>query len=169
MVLTVIGSDRPGLVQTLADIVVEQGGNWERSQLAQLAGAFAGILVVNVPDTHAVQLRASLEALGGVLHVGIYEGEPVVADMTGQVVRLDLLGNDRPGIVRELSAVFARHGISIDDLTTQTREAPMAGGQLFEAHVSAVVASDEALHALRVDLEAVAAELMVDVTLDTTA
>lgn len=170
MVLTVIGSDRPGLVQTLADIVVEHGGNWERSQLAQLAGAFAGIVAVDVSDAQADGLRAALARLDGVLHVNVLERrEDSLPSTPGRLVRLDLLGNDRPGIVRELSAVFAAHAISIDTMETQTLEAPMAGGQLFEAHIGAIVASDEALRALRADLEAVAAELMVDVTLDTSA
>ncbi|MFV0451874.1 MAG: glycine cleavage system protein R [Propioniciclava sp.] len=166
MVLTVIGADRPGLVQRLADVVLSHGGSWERSQLAQLAGLFAGIVVVEVPDGRAAELRGALGALDGVLHVAVHPGvgRPSTAT-TARAVTLDLLGNDRPGIVRELSAVFAGHGLSITDLTTDSREAPMAGGRLFEAHVSAETGPDVDLDALREELEGVAAELMIDLTL----
>ncbi|MFV0406645.1 MAG: glycine cleavage system protein R, partial [Propioniciclava sp.] len=143
MVLSVIGSDRPGLVQTLVEVVLAQGGNWERSQLAQLEGLFAGIVVVDVADDRAAALRESLRSLEGILHVAVHDPDGAALTLEpGHTVTLDLLGNDRPGIVRELSAVFAHHQISIADLTTASREAPMAGGRLFEAHLSAAVTAD---------------------------
>ncbi len=173
LVLTVIGEDRPGLVQALADAVASHAGNWERSQLAHLAGTFAGIVVVEVPDDRADGLRAALDALAGVLHVGVHAapGSPGAAAAAAteatatRVVTLDLLGNDRPGIVKELSGVFTRHGLSIDELTTDTRDAPMAGGRLFEAHIVATGTADT--DAVRDDLERLASELMVDIDLDT--
>lgn len=169
MVLTVIGSDRPGLVQTLADVVLEYGGSWERSQLAQLAGLFAGIVVVEVGDGGAGPLRQALSSLEGVLHVQIHDGVPYPAlETSGRMIAVDLLGNDRPGIVRELSTVFARHQVSIDDLATESREAPMAGGRLFEARLRAAIPDGIDIDALQRDLEALATELMVDVTVAAT-
>lgn len=167
MVLTVIGADRPGLVQMLADVVLDHGGNWERSQLAHLDGLFAGIVVVTVASERAEDLRDALCSLDGVLHVAVHDPEMgALSSDTGRDVTLDLIGNDRPGIVRDLSAVFARHAISITELTTTAHEAPMAGGRLFEAHIVARVGPEGDLDALRADLEAVAAELMVDLTLE---
>ena len=61
LVLTVIGDDRAGLVNALADVVTAHGGNWERSQLAELAGKFAGIVQVSVADERADELAAALE------------------------------------------------------------------------------------------------------------
>ena len=72
-----------------------------------------------------------------------------------RTVRIELLGNDRPGIVREVSAVLHRHGLSIETMETGTREAPMAGGQLFEARVVAQVPAAADSTALRADLRAV--------------
>ena len=100
------------------------------------------------------------------LHVGVHAAPGSAEAPPGQVVTLDLLGNDRPGIVKEVAAVFHRHGVSIDELTTDTRDAPMSGGVLFEAHLVAPLVATTDLDALRADLERLASELMVDITLD---
>jgi len=87
-----------------------------------------------------------------------------VADDSGaQRLTVDLLGNDNPGIVREVSSVLSRHELSIETMTTQTREAPMAGGLLFEAHVGVRVPLGSDTAALRADLERLATELLVDI------
>lgn len=166
LVLTVVGEDRPGLVQALADAVAAHGGNWERSRLTELAGLFSGIVLVEAPDERSEELRAALRELEGVLHVGVHRAPGRAAASGGQVVVLDLLGNDRPGIVKEVSSVFGRHAVSIDELTTDTREAPMTGGVLFEAHLVAPLSDATDLDALRADLEQLASEMMVDITLD---
>ena len=167
LVLTVIGDDRAGLVSALADVVTAHDGNWEDSQLAELAGKFAGIVVVGVPAARVDELTAALGELDGLLEVAAHPGaeaDAVVADdADAQRLTIDLLGNDSPGIVREVSSVLNRHELSIETMTTGTREAPMAGGLLFEAHVVVRVPGGSDSAALRADLERLAAELLVDV------
>jgi glycine cleavage system regulatory protein len=165
LVLTVVGDDRVGLVKALADIVSSNGGNWERSHLAELAGTFAGVVVVTVPDRRAAQLQAALAPLDGLLEVSVRSAsaELVPAERRRRV-RLDLLGNDRPGIVAAVSGVLARHGLGVADLQTFTREAPMAGGLLFEATAVVSVDSEAALDAVQADLEELATEILVDVS-----
>jgi glycine cleavage system regulatory protein len=163
-VLTAIGDDRAGLVNALADVVAEHGGNWERSQMAELAGKFAGIVMVTVPDPSADGLLAALDSLDGVLDVHAHRGGEEQPE--SQRVALELIGTDRPGIVREISAVLARHGVSIEQLVTATREAPMAGGMLFEADAVLEVPAGVTAASLRAALESVAGQLMVDIDLE---
>lgn len=165
LVLTVVGDDRAGLVAALADVVSAHGGNWEQSQLAELAGTFAGIVVVSIPDDRVAEFREALDLLDGMLKVTVHAGaaEPVSEDRPE--LTLSVLGNDHPGIVRDISAVLSRHLISIGDLTSQTRDAPMAGGRLFEARVVARVPRDADLGGLRSDLEELAAEILVEISL----
>lgn len=166
LVLTVIGDDRTGLVTALSGVVAEHGGNWERSQMAELAGKFAGIVLVDVPDQRADALESALESLSarGLLDVRVERASlPTVPASTTLV--LDLVGNDRPGIVREISRALADAGVSIDELSTATRDAPMTGGVLFEARAQLRLPTDVDLDEVRGALEAVAAELMVDVVL----
>lgn len=164
LVLTLIGDDRAGLVAATADVINAHGGNWERSQLAELAGTFAGVVEVRVPDERAAELTASLHELDGMLKV---VAQPGTADRGAawSELRASLIGNDRPGIVREVSAVLSRHGLSIETLNTRTLDAPMGGGRLFEAEVVAKVPPAADVAALRDDLERLAAEILVDITL----
>ncbi len=164
LVLTAIGDDRAGLVSALAEVVSAHGGNWERSQMAELAGQFAGIVLVTVPDGRADELVAALEPLAGVLDVTAHTGGEEVTD--AQRFTLHLLGNDHPGIVRDLSRALADHHVSIDQLTTLTRDAPMAGGVLFEAEAVLEAPATVDGDALAAALEELASELMVDIDLE---
>lgn len=164
-VLTVIGDDRPGLVSALSAPVTAHGASWERSQMAQLGGKFAGILLVTVAADRLDALAAELEALGS-------EGLQVVVERTdvppaepAQRLELDLLGDDRPGIVAEISAALAEHGVGIEELVTDVRDAPMAGGTLFEARAVLEAPPGADLDHLRTVLEALGDELMVEVSL----
>jgi glycine cleavage system regulatory protein len=165
LVLTVLGDDRAGLVSAVSGTLDAHGAAWERSQMARLAGKFAGIVEVTVPDARLDALVPALEALRG-------EGLTVVVERTDEEhevaparLTLDLVGADRPGIVASISALLTERGVSLDRLTTEVRDAPMAGGTLFEAH--AVLAAPSALDTsdLRAALESLADELLVDVTL----
>ncbi|MGC5583337.1 glycine cleavage system protein R [Ornithinimicrobium sp. W1665] len=167
LVLTVVGDDRSGLVRALADVVDQHGGNWEESRLSELAGTFAGVVVVSVPADRTEELRAALEPLTGLLEVSVRPGGTLPAeggDAGGTPVLVEIMGNDQPGIVRSISSVLADHGLNVAELETRTVEAPMAGGQLFEATVVATVPEGADTDALRADLERLAGEIQVEVT-----
>jgi glycine cleavage system regulatory protein len=163
LVLTVVGDDRAGLVQSLADVVTAHGGNWETSELAELAGAFAGIVLVSVPDERVEELTAALDGLEGMMQVALHAGTPTPGRAAGRRITFTVLGNDRPGIVAAVSGVLAEHGLGVADLQTRTREAPMAGGLLFEASAVVTVEDEAALDAVRAALEELATEILVDV------
>lgn len=169
LVITVIGDDRAGLVSALADVIAEHGGSWGRSQLAELAGKFAGIVTVDLPQERVAELTAALEPLSGVLETAVHHTAGTAGE-TGPrrtSYRLELVGNDRPGIVRDISSVLSAHGVSIEDLGTRTAPAPMAGGELFEVAAVLRPAPGSDLEGLRGALEELAGELMVDITLET--
>lgn len=166
LVLTVIGDDRPGLVDTLASAVEVHHGNWDRSHLARLGGKFAGIVVVDVPDGDSAALIDALHALDadGLLEITVEHagGEP---GGTATFLSLQLIGHDRPGIVHEIAHALASSGVSIEEMQTETMSAPMAGEQLFEATAVLRAPAELPLDDLRHSLEALANELMVDIEL----
>jgi len=166
LVLTVVGDDRSGLVAALADIVDAHGGNWENSELAELSGAFAGIVEVSVPAGREDELRAALAGLDGLLSVTAHPGAPAAAASDHRRSTVRVLGNDRPGIVREISSAAAGQGLSIERMTTETRDAAMAGGRLFEATIVAAVPASVDVEAVRRAIEGLAADLQVDVALE---
>jgi glycine cleavage system regulatory protein len=163
--LTCIGDDRPGLVSALSAPITAHGASWERSQMARLAGKFAGILMVAVADDEAEALVADLTALKDVgLHVAVERtSDPVEREALR--LSLELLGADHPGIVAEISTSLASLGIGIEELSTDVRDAPMSGGMLFEARAVLEAPPATSTEALRTMLEALADELMVEIRL----
>lgn len=166
LVLTVVGDDRVGLVTALAQKVADAGANWEQSELAELAGAFAGIVLVSVPDDRFDEFVASLESFEGMLKVTVHSSAPTPATRSTHTLGFTVLGNDRPGIVRDLTSTISAHALSIDAFHSRTREAPMAGGTLFEASVEVSVPDGVDATDIRTALEDLAGEIQVDLTID---
>lgn len=170
LVLTVVGDDRAGLVNALAQAVSGAGGNWEQSELAELAGAFAGIVLVTVPDDRVDELTGALQSLDGLLRVTVHGGvgSTLASDEAGSerpdTLSFTVLGNDRPGIVRDVTTAIAAHALSIDAFRSRTLDAPMAGGMLFEATVEVRVPAESDAGEIITALEALAAEIQVDLT-----
>jgi glycine cleavage system regulatory protein len=131
VVLTVLAPDRPGIVKSLSETVAAHEGNWLESRMARLAGHFAGILRVECPQAAADSLIAALEAIEG-LSIQAKREDPQPARDFEQL-KLEVVGNDRPGIVRGLSAAIAGTGANVEELQTSLESAPMAGHPLFVA------------------------------------
>lgn len=165
--LSVIGADRAGLVDALAEVVAAHGGSWDRSQMTELAGVFAGVVVVRLPGDRAAAWRESLGPLRehGLLEVTLRSAtgdlDQVAELPTAEVT---VVGADRPGIVHELSHALAGLGVGIVDLRTWTASAPMAGEQLFHATAVVRLPAEVSTGDLTAALESLADDLMVDLT-----
>ena len=167
LVLTILGKDQPGLVDSLAAIVTQHEGNWVESRMAHLAGQFAGILRVEVSPARAEALTAAIKSLASQGLDSMVTAEPSqAATATGTVIKLDLVGLDQPGIVRKLSQVLAAQGINVEELATECTTAPTTGQNLFHATAQLRLPQGLELETLRAALEEVAADLMVDLTLE---
>ena len=170
LVLTVIGPDRPGLVELLAQIVASHGGNWLESRMAHLEGQFAGLLRVQLPGTGVEELRnALLDLEDDGVRVVLSESAAAAGASTAPRVSLELIGQDRPGIVREISAALAVRGINVEEFESRCTSAPMSGEALFHARAQLRVPDGQTLEEVRATLEKIANELMVDVTLEPSA
>lgn len=167
LTLTLIGRDEPGLVRALSERVAAGGGNWLESRMARLAGQFAGILLIEVPHERAEALVAELGRLAEQgLQVTVVPGaaeEPPAA--TRRAFTLELIGQDRPGIVREIAQALASQGVNIDELETKVESGSFSGESLFRAHARLRVPEQVDTDQLRDRLETLANELMVDITL----
>ena len=165
LVLTLIGPDRPGLVEAVAEPIAAHGGSWLECRMAHLAGQFAGILRVEVPDAKAAALADALrrlEARG--LRVTV-ESAPGAVSLPRRTLVVDLVGLDRPGIVHEISRVLAQRGVNIEELVTDRTQAPMSAELLFRSRARVNVPEGLDAAELRSRLERLAQDLMVQVTL----
>jgi glycine cleavage system regulatory protein len=165
LMFTVIGDDRPGLVSTVSAPVSAHGANWERSRFARLAGKFAGIVLVTVPDGQLDALTEDLRALEAQGLQLDFERTDKLREQERQQLRLELIGADHPGIVAEITASLASRRVTIEELSTDVRDAPMAGGTVFEAQALLEAPPSMDTDSLRSMLEDLADDLMVEVTL----
>jgi glycine cleavage system regulatory protein len=165
LVLTFMAKDRPGLVETLSETVAEHGGNWLESRMAHLAEKFAGVARVEIPGDKVEALKKALMALDAEgFHLTVEDARDVAA-ADGPLLALDLVGPDQPGIVRDISHCLAQRGVSVEQMETDIRGAPMGGGTLFYAQARVRVPAGLDQDELRDALEALAGALMVDIRL----
>ncbi|MCC6234553.1 MAG: glycine cleavage system protein R [Verrucomicrobiales bacterium] len=161
-VLTVIGRDRPGLVERLASLIAAHGGNWLESRMGRLGGEFAGILRFSLPADHEAELRHDLEALETSGLTVLVRRDTEAAPTPGRVAIIELVGHDRPGIVQQIAAIVAARGANVEELESECVSAPMSGEPLFKATLRIALPSFLELPALRAELERVSADLLVD-------
>jgi glycine cleavage system regulatory protein len=166
LVLTVIGADRPGIVEQLSDTVLAAGANWEDSRMARLAGKFAGVLHVSVGTDRADRLAQDLRSLASSDLTVIVERSGEI-DVSGyRALSLEIVGQDRPGIVRDISRVLAERGVNIEELETEVTSAAMSGEPTFRARARVRLPDSVNADDMRDALEAMADHLMVDLDLD---
>lgn len=166
--MTLIGQDQPGLVEAIAAVVDQHQGNWEESRMARLAGQFAGILKIEIETGQVAPFKAALEALTTKgLAVQIVDRASSHSQLeTGRRITLELVGNDQEGIVHRIASTLATHEINVESFESSCESAPWSGEALFKATAELTAPSTLNTEALQSDLEKIAAELMVDFSLN---
>jgi glycine cleavage system regulatory protein len=159
--MTVIGKDRTGIVESVARLVAGNGGNWLESRMCRLGGEFAGILRVHVPKDRRAALEAELAKLTG-LTIVVRSDEPAATAGAMQLASLEVVGQDRPGIVKEITHALSAQGINVEELATECVSAPMSGEQLFQAKAKILLPGGVKLDELRRSLEKAVPGLTVE-------
>ena len=166
LVMTVIGEDHPGLVNAVAGIVADQGGNWLESRMARLGGQFAGVLRVQISAEKEAALVRSLKHLETEgLTIVVHSDRPQPEEAWRALTFLQIVGQDRPGIVHQISQALAAHGVNVEELNTECASAAMSGEMLFKAQARLRIPKSCDLTTLREELERIAGDLIVDVVL----
>ena len=164
LVMTVLGKDRTGLVESIARLVADHGGNWLESRMCRLGGEFAGILRVHVPAEQRAALEQALAKLSG-LSIVVRSDEPSGPVGESHLAMLEVVGPDRPGIVREITHALAAQGVNVEELSTECVSAPMSGEALFQASAMLLLPAGVAVGALRQAIEKAVTGLTVEITL----
>jgi glycine cleavage system regulatory protein len=166
LVLTAIGEDREGLVTSLAREVRSYGGNWLDSQFSHLAGMFAGLVLVEIPDDQVGALESAVTALREEIGWKVEVTRAGGSSADGTPLSVHLLGQDRPGMVHQISEALTSVHVSIDGFRSWTAPAPEGGGVLFEAEAELQLPEGADVDTVGDALEPIAAELMVDLELE---
>ena len=161
LIVTIIGKDKPGLVEQLSDTVYFNHANWLSSSLSQLGGQFAGIIQIDVATEHFQSLRQALTDIEA-LHIHIVEDhtQTVTTYVTQQ---LTVTGNDRRGIVKEVTRHLAQLGVNIAKLKTNTQSAPNWGYPIFVAEFQLHTPLGISAAMIQQQLEQLADDLTIDI------
>jgi len=165
LVMTVLGTDRPGVVRALAGVVESHGGNWLDSRMARLAGQFAGIVRVECATAKVDHLLAALRDLeaDGLTIQAVREAASQ-PECTKPTLTVEVMGNDRPGIVKELSSAIVNAGGNVEELATGLESAPMTGHPMFRAQVLISLSEGTDTEELISAIEGLGGDLTVDIT-----
>ncbi|MBK1832718.1 glycine cleavage system protein R [Roseibacillus ishigakijimensis] len=164
LVLTILGPDRRGIVDSLATTVNERGGSWQESQMARLAGQFAGIVKVTCPREQADNLAQALQAQASEnLQISVAREEEVAPNTERTLYLLDVLGNDRPGILSEVSRALRAHHANIVAMETRLEPAPQSGQPIFHTIATVALEDEGSPENLGQGLEALSPDLQVTV------
>jgi glycine cleavage system regulatory protein len=164
LILSVIGSDRPGLTQALARAVLSAGGNWLESHLSRLGGLYVGSVLVELDADGVEALRSAVREVDAQgLEVRI---APAVEGpgAEGETVNVSLVGQDRPGIVHQVTALLSRLEANIEAFDTRLSVEPHSGAPLFHMDVRLRLPASLSADEVQAALEDISAEIMVDVT-----
>jgi len=167
LVLSIMSDDKPGVVEKLASTIAEHGGNWLESRMTHLAGKFAGILQVSVSDENVNTLEAALAALTaeGIAVVSAQAAGSTESNNT-KSYEFNIMGNDRPGIVKEVAQAFSSRHINLEDLDTGCTSMPWSGDPMFTAHGLLQIPSSVDMDELAEQLGEISDQLGVDIELD---
>jgi glycine cleavage system regulatory protein len=166
LVFAVIGPDRPGLVGRLAAAVADHDGNWLESRMGVLGGQFAGVVLAAVPEARADALRRALMALEDEgLRVMVEAAPGAVAPRVYRRVRLELFGQDHPGIVRDIARALSARSVNIAEMETERSTGAMSAEAMFRLRADIELPEDVSAEALRDALEVLAGDIMVEVEL----
>lgn len=165
-IITFIGDDRPGLVEQLSAVIERNGGNWHESRLSQLGGKFAGLILVSLPAQRSQSLETQLGALAetglSVRVTATCEGN---VPAPGRDITLTVLGPDRPGIVREISAALARRHINVLEMDSEVNSAPMSAEMIFTARIAAWIPEATDMDDLTASLDEIANQMTLEIDL----
>lgn len=167
LVVSIIGPDRPGIVSLVSERAQRHGANWAASRMTRLAGEFAGMVHFEVPHANADALVAALRALeANGLQVVVARSDAVAPPASLRSVELELVGDDRIGIVSSVTRILAERGVSIESIHTELVRSGVSGKETFRIGAHLLVPAGVAVDVLRGELEALAGEMMVDIALD---
>lgn len=166
LIVSIVGTDRHGIVRSLAERAERYGANWAASRMTRLAGEFAGMVHFDVPRENADALTNALRSLDSSgLQVVVAKSDGANLSDSIKSVELELVGDDRVGIVSNLTKMLAERNISIENIHTEIVRSGVSGKQTFKIGAHLLVPGKLSIDELRQELGALAHEMTVDIAL----
>jgi glycine cleavage system regulatory protein len=164
IIISVLGDDKPGLVDNLSSFIVKHGGDWIESRMSHLGGKFAGILSVNIADNNVKAFIDDVSTANIGLQV-LCEVSDISEITEYNNYHIELTGQNRPGIIYNLTHVLAEFKANVEELTSEVIEAPMSGEELFIATINIHLPKQISELTIKKKIERIANEFVADIQL----
>lgn len=161
IVISVLGKDKPGIVDALAKRIYQHGGNWQGSSFAHMAGMFTGFVEVHLPVNEHEKLVKALDDLPD-LNVRSVSVADTSASYSDKRV-IEVMGHDKTGIVQELTNALNEFNLNILSFDSSCQSAPNWGSLMFKARVVIAVPETFEDTSLTEALENLSNDLVVDI------
>ena len=166
IIMTLIGTDQVGIVDTVTKSVLEYHGNIEESKMARLSGEFVMLLLISVPARNIDDMKTSLSELNKKgFHVFLKQtkAERTIKYDGCLPYKITVSGADHEGIINSITHCLAEKNINIELLDTNTSAAPMSGTQLFTMIAIVIVPPQLSYHSWSEHLTKIADSMNVNI------
>ena len=164
IIISAIGTDRPGIVSELSGVITSHGGNVEESRMSRLGSDFAIIMLITVAPDWVESLEVALKSI---TELNITTKPTTLLQVgDGRQFSINLNGADNEGIVKVLSKYLAKKSINILEMETHISQAPISGSPLFNLNASVSIPGEIDGRDIQSDLSQIAQELGVEIHLN---
>ena len=164
LIISVVGSDRSGIVSEISGIITSHGGNVEESRMTRLGSDFTIVMLVMVDSKWEESLVVTLQAIKELsIITKATESNTVI---TGENCQIFLNGADNEGIVNVISKYLSKKSMNILDMETHISNAPVTGTPLFNLMAITTIPSNIDLSEIQSDLSLIAQKLGVEITVN---
>ena len=164
LIISAVGSDRPGIISELSGIITTHGGNVEESRMSRLGSDFAIIMLVSVSTDWEESLEVALQSINDLTISTKLTQIQEIGD--NKKYKIGLNGADNEGIVKVLSKYLAENSINVLEMETHISHAPISGTPLFNLNASVSVPNDVEETVIQSDLSQIAQKLGVEIQLN---
>jgi len=173
LVISAIGSDRPGIVNQLSQLIVQNDGNIDDSRMTVLGGEFAIILLISAPQNKLATIEQVLQKESISLELNIitkHTDDKSLSESNSLEKKIpyivEVLAMDNPGIVYKLTDFFSSREINIQSLQTDRYPAPHTGTQMFAIEMVITVPQTIIINDLREDFLDLCEDMNLDASIE---
>ena len=130
IIISAFGKDRPGIVSKLTGTITKNGGNIKDSRMMKLGVDFTTMVLISVSKENTRSLISAIEKIPNLI-ISIQKTSSFKLDKSIPQCKIYLKGADNEGIVYLVADKLSQKNINIEEMETNTENAPITGTTLF--------------------------------------
>jgi glycine cleavage system transcriptional repressor len=168
MVISAVGGKPTTVVNELARVILECGGNIKESRMAAMGADYAILLLVS-GNWHTIsRLEHDLGKFGSSNGITMQFKRTEAKRMGKELLpyAVDVVGLDQPGIVHSLSGFFSSRKVELGEVSTRSYAAAHTGASMFSVQMLINIPSGVHIAGLREEFMEFCDQLNVDAIME---